>query len=159
MGIGKHADIVHLIDFGLLKKFRNPNTYVHIPYHEGLGLTRTAMFASIHSHLSMELGRRDDLESLAYVLIYFLHSTLPWQGLKYKRCDCVVESKQGTSAYDLCLGLPVEFCDFLEYSCSLSFHSKPDYSYLHNLFDDLLSQERCQDDPAFDWEVLPELAS
>ena len=62
--------MVYLIDFGLSKEFRNPKTHKHIPYRDGLSLTGTAMFASIQSHLGVELGRRDDLESLAYILIY-----------------------------------------------------------------------------------------
>ena len=130
MGVGKHANVVHLVDFGLLKEFRDPNTHAHIPYTQTLGLTRTAMFASIHSHLGWELGRRDDLESLAYVLIYLLRGSLPWQGLKHRRRNRVVESKQKTSTRDLCLGLPMEFRTFLDYSRSLSFHDKPDYGYL-----------------------------
>ena len=93
MGVGKHTNIVCLIDFGLSKEFGDPNTHMHIQHKGAIGLTGTAMFASIHSHLGMELGQRDDLESLAYVLIYFLHGSLPWQGLGYQSCDLIVESK------------------------------------------------------------------
>jgi len=82
MGTDKQANVVHLIDFGLSKEFRDPNTYLHIPCNSTHGLTGTATFASIHSHLGLELGRRDDLKSLAYVLIYFLHGSLPWQDLR-----------------------------------------------------------------------------
>ena len=81
MGVGSQADIVHLIDFGLSKEFRDPNTHLHIPLNEGLGLIGTATFASINAHLGLELGRRDSLESLAYILFYFLWGSLPWQGV------------------------------------------------------------------------------
>lgn len=150
MGVGEHAHIVHLIDFGLSKEFRSPKTHLHIPYRDGLGLTGTVMFASIHSHLGLELGRRDDLESLAYILIYFLRGSLPWQGYKNKRA---MKYKQKTSAQDLCRGFPVEFCTFLTYSRSLPYDQKPDYDYLSHLFDESLLQERSNDsDLRFDWD-------
>ena len=81
MGTGIQSNMVHLIDFGLAKEYRDPNTYEHIPFKKDVGIVRTATFASINSHLGLELGRRDDLESLAYVLIYFLRGSLPWQDL------------------------------------------------------------------------------
>ena len=81
MGLGKYANIVHLIDFRLSKEYRDPNTHAHIPFNTGLGFVGTATFASINSHLGLELGWQDDLESLAYMLFYFLWGYLPWQGL------------------------------------------------------------------------------
>jgi serine/threonine protein kinase len=148
MGVGKRADTVYIIDFGLSKEFRHPDTYLHIPYNGAQGLVGSATFASIHSHLGFELGRRDDLESLAYILIYFLRGSLPWQGLGLETCDLVVKNKQATSTLDLCQGLPVQLCAFLEYCRSLSFDDKPDYDYLYNLFDAPLLREGL----AFDWD-------
>ena len=118
MGIGKQANLVYLINFGLLKEFRDPKTHIHILYNNTLSLTGLALFTSITGHLGVELGRHDDLESLTYILIYFLHGSLPWQGLSY--CQVVV-SKQSTSILDLYHDLPVEFYVLLDYSCSLSF--------------------------------------
>jgi serine/threonine protein kinase len=141
MGVSKHANIVYLIDFGLSKEFRDPNTHMHIPHKEAISLMGTAMFASIHSHLGMGLGRYDDLESFAYILIYFLHGSLPWQGLDYQSCNHVAESKQETSTFDLCHRLPVKLHALLDYSHSLSFNDKPDYGYLSCLFDEWLLQE------------------
>ena len=152
MGVGKHANTVYLIDFGLSKEFRDLNTHMHIPHKEAVSLTGTAMFASIHSQLGMELGRRDDLESLAYVLIYFLRGSLPWQGLGYQSRDLVAESKQETSTFDLCHGLPVELHALLDYSCSLSFDDKPDYGYLSCLFNERLLQE-VSSTAVFDWDL------
>ena len=77
MGMGGQSDVIFLVDFGLWKQYRDANTYEHIPCKTNLGLTGTTTFASINSHLGMELGRRDDLESLTYILIYFLHGSLP----------------------------------------------------------------------------------
>ena len=147
IGVGKRANIVYLIDFGLSKEFRDPDTYLHIPFKEKIGLTGTAMFASIHSHVGVELGRRDDLESLAYILIYFLRGSLPWPGLSY---DLIAESKQQIS---LCYGLPAEICTLLKYSRFLAFGDKPDYGYLRHLFDDRLRRESSQNDQ-FDWDII-----
>lgn len=94
MGLGKHTNFAYIIDFGLSKEFWDPRTRRHIPYNNTFGLIGSATFSSIHSHLGMEHGRWDDLESLAYILIYFLCSSLPWQGLYFEGHDLVAESKQ-----------------------------------------------------------------
>ena len=81
MGTGMQSNMVHLINFGLAKEYRDPNTYEHIPFKKDVSIVGTATFASINSHLGLELGWQDDLESLAYILIYFLRGSLPWQDL------------------------------------------------------------------------------
>lgn len=78
------ANMIYLIDFGLAKRFRNPKTGQHIPWKENKNLTGTARYASLFTHLGYEQSRRDDLEGLGYVMLYFLKGELPWQGLKAK---------------------------------------------------------------------------
>jgi serine/threonine protein kinase len=154
MGIGHKAGVVYLIDFGLSKQFRDPKTHMHIPFSnadKAHQLTGSAVFASTHSHSGEELGRRDDLESLAYILIYFLCGSLPWQGLNEE--DSLLKIKQQVTEHELCLGLPVEFLNFLNYARSLSFGDKPDYGYLCNLFDGLLIRKGLKNGSSFDLDV------
>lgn len=106
---------------------------------------------------SAEQARRDDLESLAYVLMYFLRGALPWQGLKAatkkQKYDRIMEKKMTTPTDLLCRGFPNEFGIFLNYCRALRFDDKPDYSYLRKLFRDLFIREGYQYDYVFDWSV------
>ncbi len=146
MGAGKQANLVYIIDFGLSKEFRDPNTRTHIPYSCGRGFTGTAAFASINSHLGLELGRRDDLESLAYILIYFLHGFFPWHG---PRKD-ILALKQGITSHDMLCDLPGEFHTFLEGCRSLEIHDKPNYDRYRNLFNNLFLQQGFEGNQIFD---------
>ncbi|KAG1085955.1 hypothetical protein G6F42_021184 [Rhizopus arrhizus] len=157
MGIGKRGNQVNVIDFGLAKKYRDPRTHLHIPYRENKNLTGTARYASINTHLGVEQSRRDDLESLGYVLMYFCRGSLPWQGLKAttkkQKYDRIMEKKMTTPTELLCRGFPSEFAIYLNYTRSLRFDDKPDYSYLRKLFRDLFVREGYTYDYIFDWTV------
>lgn len=159
MGIGKRGNQVNVIDFGLAKKYRDPKTHLHIPYRENKNLTGTARYTSINTHLGVEQSRRDDLESLGYVLMYFLRGQLPWQGLKAatkkQKYDRIMEKKMTTPTESLARSFPNEFAIYLNYTRSLRFDDKPDYSYLRKLFRDLFVREGFQYDYLFDWSVQP----
>ena len=113
IGLGKRSNQVFLIDFGLSKKFRDPKTHQHIPYKENKNLTGTARYASINAHLGIEQSRRDDLEAIGYVSIYFIKGKLPWQGIsaqnKAEKYHKIMEKKMSIPVEYLCLGLPSIF--------------------------------------------------
>ncbi|KAL3647721.1 Casein kinase 1-like protein 6 [Castilleja foliolosa] len=165
MGLGRKANQVYIIDFGLAKKYRDLQTHKHIPYRENKNLTGTARYASVNTHLGVEQSRRDDLESLGYVLMYFLRGSLPWQGLKAgtkkQKYDRISEKKMSTSIEALCKSYPSEFISYFHYCRSLRFDDKPDYSYLKRLFRDLFIREGYQFDYVFDWTMLknPQIGS
>ncbi|KAJ6711645.1 CASEIN KINASE 1-LIKE PROTEIN 2 [Salix purpurea] len=158
MGLGRRANQVYAIDFGLAKKYRDTSTHQHIPYRENKNLTGTARYASMNTHLGIEQSRRDDLESLGYVLMYFLRGSLPWQGLKAgtkkQKYEKISEKKVSTSIEALCRGYPTEFASYFHYCRSLRFDDKPDYAYLKRLFRDLFIHEGFQFDYVFDWTIL-----
>jgi serine/threonine protein kinase len=105
------------IDFGLSKRYRDPQTLQHISYSDGRSLTGTPRYASIKNHLGVELSRRDDLESIGYMLIYFLKGSLPWQGLKAKshtkKYSMILEKKKQVTVSSLCQELYPEFAEYM----------------------------------------------
>ncbi|KAG8008614.1 Casein kinase I isoform epsilon [Nibea albiflora] len=158
MGLGKKGNLVYIIDFGLAKKYRDARTHQHIPYRENKNLTGTARYASINTHLGIEQSRRDDLESLGYVLMYFNLGSLPWQGLKAatkrQKYERISEKKMSTPIEVLCKGYPSEFSTYLNLCRSLHFDDKPDYSYLRQLFRNLFHRQGFSYDYVFDWNML-----
>ena len=158
--IGKNIkkNIIYIIDFGLSKRFREAKTNIHIPYRDAKSLTGTARFASINTHLGIEQSRRDDLESLGYVMIYFLRGSLPWQGLKAKtpceKYNKIMKIKMQTSLENLCKEFPNEVEKFLDYTRDLMFDEKPDYNFLHKLLKDICDKNNIQMDNVFDWNLL-----
>lgn len=158
IGTGKKKNLVCMIDFGLAKMYRDLKTHKHIPYKGNKLLTGTARYASVNTHLGIEQGRRDDIESLGYVLMYFLRGSLPWQGLhatnKKHKYDLISEKKMSTPVEVLCQGFPQEFVIYLNYARSLRFDDQPDYDYLRKLFQDLFKRKGYSFDMAFDWSNL-----
>lgn len=157
IGSSKHQNLIYLIDFGLAKRFRDIKTGDHIPYKEGKDLTGTVRYASLNTHLGIEQSRRDDLEALGFILLYFLRGSLPWQGLhaknKEEKYNAIKEKKKATTIELLCQDQPVEFASYLKACRKLGFDEKPDYGMLRKLFRDLFNTKGFEYDYIYDWLI------
>jgi len=156
IGIGMNINRLYLIDFGLSKRFVDPVSGRHIPYRDNKRLTGTARYSSINTHLGVEQSRRDDLESIGYLLIYFIKGQLPWQdqnaSTKAKKYDKIKEVKLSTPVDVVCDGYP-EFANYLNYCRGLGFDTAPDYMHLKRIFRELLRTMNYQYDLLFDWRI------
>lgn len=154
-GMGKKSGLVYIIDFGLSKRYRHPKNLKHIKYREGKSLTGTPRYASINNHIGVEQSRRDDIESIGYVLAYFARGSLPWQGLKAntkkQKYDKIKNKKLSVPLDQLCDGLPKCLQKYLEYARSLRFDDKPNYGFLRLLFSDSLNELYPNEDHVPEW--------
>jgi len=157
IGLRAKANLVHIIDFGLSKRYRDPQTQQHVPYRDGIGLVGTARFASVNAHLGIEQSRRDDLEAAGYMLIFLGRGNLPWQKIRAPSSKAkhklIMESKVSTPFDVLCEGFPTEFTTYLEYCRGLSFQERPDYAYLRRLLQSVFVREDFRFDINFDWTI------
>jgi casein kinase 1 len=131
---------LYCIDFGLAKKYLRRNG-MHIDFSDKKKFCGTARYASISAHRNQEQSRKDDLESIAYILIYMYKGKLPWQGIKHKdkkeRYVLIGEKKASITPEELCEGMSKEFVIFLKYVRNLDFDEKPHYSALKKMFTNL----------------------
>jgi serine/threonine protein kinase len=143
---------IYAIDFGLSKRYWDKQ---HITMRQKLSLTGTARYASINAHKGIEQSRRDDLEAIGHMLLYFLRGSVPWSGLdaktkqdKYRK---ICEKKQETPLGDLCAGFPPAFEQYLRYSRELQFMDRPDYEKLYVSFQGVREQEGHPQDWEYEW--------
>ena len=154
IGLKKFKNIIYMIDYGLTRKFCDSHKN-HIPYKEGKHLTGTALYASIYTHKGIEQSRRDDLESLGYMMIYFIKGELPWVNVKGKNKDVkykkIMEKKIELKPEILCEGLPDEFKQYFKYVRELQFTEEPNYEFLFGLFNNAMKKNNIKNDFKFDW--------
>jgi len=155
MGIGKQSDFLFMIDFGLSKSFRDPKTARHILKKTHQSFTGTARYASINANLCIEQSRRDDLESLGYIFVYFLKGSLPWMNIKAKdktdKYEKITQAKVITPISLLCKELPTEFEKYISYCRCMQFSQRPDYAYIRKLFKELGNKLGFAYDFCYDW--------
>ena len=158
IGTGKRCTILYIIDFGLAKKYKDLKTSRHIPNSSGKSLTGTARYASVNAHKGNEQSRRDDLEAIGYVMLYFLNGSLPWQGINAKNREekyrNIMAKKANTGVDELCMGLPEAIKTYFLYVKSLKFDDNPNYVYIRSLFKDLFTEQRFVYDYQFDWTLM-----
>ena len=148
---------LYLLDFGLATKFRESNESKHFPLIKGKKLTGTARYASVNALNGVTQSRRDDLESVGYVLLYFLKGKLPWQGImiknKEERYNKIMEIKRDITSAELCKDCPEEFVNYIDYVRKLEYEQEPDYDMLKNLFKSVLNKNGFEFDYYYDWNV------
>ena len=129
LGVGDDRETVYIVDYGMVKKYVDQNDR-HIAYREGKGLIGTVRYLSLNGHCGREQSRRDDLESLGYILVYLLRGRLAWQSYTYPQMG---EMKRDMAINQICEGCPTNFADYLRYCRQLQFDETPDYRYLISL--------------------------
>ena len=159
----KDSQNIYLIDFGLSKKYRSSRTGKHIKFSNIKTLIGSVLFTSRYAIKGYESSRRDDLESLGYLLIYFAKGgRLPWLNMhsnpyedKIKRIEKISLVKQKIKEEELCKGLPEEFIKFMKYVKKLGFEQDPNYSYMKGLFISILSKRENINNICFFWIKNP----
>ncbi len=150
------CNVVHIIDLGLCKEYLDKNQK-HIPFAERKGITGTARYMSINNHLGREQGRRDDLEAVGYMLIYFFKGHLTWMGFTAKttqqRYKMIAHLKQQISVDELCAQIPEEFNKYVIIVRNLEFEDQPKYKVVINMFNKFLSKNGFDpNDGFYDWD-------
>lgn len=155
MGRDADASTVFAIDFGLSKQYRNSRSGQHIPYKNSQPLVGTARYVSVNTHMGVEQSRRDDLEGVLYVLVYFVKGQLPWQSIKahnrtekYKK---IMELKMLTTSDSLFKGCPSEFKKLMKYIKTLKFDEDPDYDLIKKELKGAFESNSLANDGRFDW--------
>ena len=155
-------NIIYLIDFGLSQQYRSTTTGKHIRFGFTGKLTGTVRFASANALRGGEQSRRDDIESIGYMMVYFMKKRLPWQGVtgtrKMERYLKIYKMKKNTSPEELCKGLPEEMTDYIRYAKQLEFEQEPNYNYLRKCFSKILKRIHTTNDQlVFSWIKLKDI--
>ena len=158
----KDPNIIYLIDFGLSKKYKSSSTGKHIKFSFTGRLTGTVRFASANALRGGEQSRRDDLESIGYMIIFFMRGKLPWQGViglkKIERYLKIYKMKKSVKPEELCKSLPSEMVEYMKYVKSLEFDQDPNYNFLRNIFKSILkTTNKSNDQLIFSWLRLSDL--
>ncbi|KZT36058.1 casein kinase I delta [Sistotremastrum suecicum HHB10207 ss-3] len=154
MGLKRSSHIVHIFDFGMARSYKTA-TGEHIPFQDDLRPIGAPRYINQASFLGHELGRKDDLESLGFVLVWLYTGSLPWKGAKAQsipaKLQLIGEMKATERLPDICKDCPDEFLTYLQYCRGLGFADKPDYDMLRGLFRGIMERESWKYDSVFDW--------
>ena len=151
----KDPRIIYIIDFGLSKKYRSDRSGRHIQFCVTKKMTGTARYASTNNLRGVEISRRDDLESLAYMIIYFVMKKLPWQGIRannlQNRYKKIYYMKKKLIEDEMFLKMPQEIQNFYKDIKKLKFEEEPNYNKLKEYFRELLIKNNLKEDNNFSW--------
>lgn len=155
IGQARSKKSIFLIDFGLSKEFKDKKGE-QIPMSVRKGIVGTARYTSINSHLGIEFSRRDDLESLFYILAYLVDGGLPWQKVygrsKMEKYEAILQLKSTTHPFIVCRSLSREIGRCLEYVKNLQYDEEPNYNLLKMIFESEMKKKGWNLDDALDWE-------
>jgi casein kinase 1 len=156
VGLGSNSQTIYLLDFGKSKKFMDSND-VHIQMKTNKLAVGNVRYTSLNSDKGIEQSRRDDLETLFYIALYFLKSKLPWQGIKAANiCEkfrSIRNAKAKIPPQMLCAGLPPEFEKWITYVRGMKFEQAPDYSFLKGLIKSMMTENKFIMDYMYDWKI------
>lgn len=156
IGVMKKRNTIYAIDYGLSKIYVDKN-WQHMPLVTNKSPVGTSRYISLNVHEGFEPSRRDDLESIGYVLIYLLKGKLPWQNANLSdnktKTDIIYNIKLNTAISDLCLNIPYEFMAYIHYCRNLKYDDTPNYTYLKNLFLNLLKLNNYKSEE-FEWHYF-----
>ena len=153
--LNKKCDKLYIMDFGLSKQYISSKG-IHMAYRQDRSLIGTVRYTSINVHNGFEPSRRDDLESIAIMLVYFAKGSLPWQGLKKDKHKTQIQKigdvKLCTDIDKLCDGLPPCFPSFIKYCRELKFAQDPDYNFIIESFEDSIKKLNIK--PCYNWKKI-----
>ncbi|RYC80985.1 hypothetical protein BFJ63_vAg16122 [Fusarium oxysporum f. sp. narcissi] len=153
-------NMLFAVDLGLVESYWDARTNQHLPLLDGLNPTGTPRYMSVNTHLGKRQSRRDDLEALGYLIVYFLSGRLPWQGTKgaTKRelIKNIEEKKMTTTNLELCKDCPNQISMYLCYVRGLGYDEKPDYNYLSHILTQALAEDGVVEGDKYDWNATPD---
>lgn len=153
---GEKRSMVYLTDFGLAKRWQDEQTQQHFPLQRTKGLVGTVRYVSVNVHEGLSMSRRDDLESVAYILMYFIAGSLPWDGWETTKDDQfytqVKVKKAALIRQKFLTTMPEPIQQFLIYCRNMSFEQNPDYDYWLKLFEEQSRVYNFTWDYKYDWD-------
>jgi serine/threonine protein kinase len=157
IGFGESHNKIFLIDFGLSISFIDKCTMQHKRYEHKHQFTGSFRYSSINNHKGIQQSRRDDLESISYMMLYFYKGKLPWQNIPAKdkrdKLKKTYEKKRNTPLDELCSGCPKEFREIVKYCRNLGYKEKPDYSFIKYMLTKVKRRNKIRNDGKFDWNI------
>ena len=149
------SSLIYVIDFGFAKKYRSSRTGKHAQYSKKSYFNGNLKYSSVRTMNGIEPSRRDDLESLGYMLIYLYNLKLPWNNIcandQNDLAQKIYEFKKDISLDSLCQDTPKEIKEYMKYVKSLKFEEEPNYEYLKNIFLKMLQKYENQNYFHFSW--------
>ena len=156
IGYKNNRHRIYLVDYGLSNNYL-VDKITHIPFRDDRNFAGTYRYSSIRNHSGMEQSRRDDLESLGYVLIYFMKGKLPWENLKYtnkkEKVQIIFEKKKKITCEQLCKNLPNIIFNYIKSTRLLRFKEKPNYTLILKSFKKYMVDNNIQNNYEYDWII------